>query len=402
MTRRAEAAGRKSPPRAVRKPAPGAGPKAVPRAPKEKGLIRGLVHRAVRDEKAPRVVKRSGRFREPTICERCGAVYRGKTWRAGERSLRTSLVGVAWAVCPACRQVAEGEYFGRVVLRGAYALGHEPDLRRRIAKVAARARYTQPERRIVSIDRTAEAIEVLTTSQKLAHRIVRSIQKAYGGETEFKWTEPQGELYAVWEREEIGATPSPVPPHRRAARRPRRARFDLEIQTRKIELDPRWRDLIEESAARLAERFPEVIRMHVTLRHTLHHRRGIEEVAIVANVREGTIRVLKERPLTLNALHAAFKTLERELGEHQERRRGFLRHSGPRLRGSVERIFREGGYGFILLVEGREAYFHKNSLREIDFLTLEPGDSVEVQVEEGAAGLQASNVYPRSGRGERS
>ena len=388
MTRRAEARGHKPSPRAVRKSAP--------RAPRERGLLRSLVHRAVRDEKAPRVVKHSGPLREPTVCERCGAVYRGKTWRAGERSLRTSIVGVAWAICPACRQVAEGEYYGRVMLKGAYALAHESDLRRRIAKVAARARYTQPERRIVSIERTDEAIEVLTTSQKLAHRIVRSIQRAYRGDAEFKWTEPGGELYAVWERAEETGAAERTPPHRRPLRVARRTPFDLEIQTRHTDLDPRWRDFIEESATRLAGRFPEVLRLHVTLRHAQHHRRGFEEAAAVVNVREGTIRVRKDGPRILDALRAVFKTLERECSEHRQRRRGRERFAGPRLRGSVERIFREGGYGFILLPEGKEEYFHRDSLREIEFQSLEPGDPVEVQVEEGSAGLRASSVYPGS------
>lgn len=386
MTRRAQAAGRKPSPQAVRKSAP--------RAPKEKGLIRGLVHRAVRDEKAPRVVKHTGRLREPTVCERCGAVFRGKTWRAGQRSIRTSLVGAAWAVCPACRQVAEGEYFGRVVLQGPYPLEHESEIRRRIATVAARARYTQPERRVVSIDRTEDSIEILTTSQKLAHRIVRSIQKAYGGEAEFKWTEPHGELYAVWARAEAGAEPDSGPNRRRSARLTRRGTFDLEIQTRHIDLDPRWRDLIEQSAARLAGRFPRVIRMHVTLRHTLHHRRGIEEVAIVTNAPDGVIRVLKEKPRPLDALRAAFRALGRELDEQRGRRRRVVNRPRRRIQGSVMRIFPEDGYGFVLLPEGREAYFHRDALREADFQALQPGDPVEVQVEEGAGGLQALCVYP--------
>jgi cold shock CspA family protein len=357
-------------------------------------LTRGLVHRAVRDEKAPRVVKRTGRPPEPAVCERCGAVYRGKTWRAGERSKRTPLMGVAWTVCPACRQVAAGEYFGRVLVRGAFADAHEAEIRARVAKVAARARYTQPERRIVSMDRTDEGLEVLTTSQKLAHRVARSLEKAFGGEADYHWTEPHGELFAVWQREDAAPAGERVPPHRRSRRQGRRAPVDLEIQTRRIALDPRWRDVIEEEAARLAERFPELIRLHATLSHAAHHRHGAEEVSIVANVPRRALRAAKRGPLMLEALHAAFDGLARELDRYHGTRRSVSKGANPRLMGSIKRIFRDGGYGFIRLPEGREVYFHRNSVRALPWSALVPGIAVELDVEEGEEGPQASQVVP--------
>ena len=390
MTRRASATARKPPRRAA--------PRRAPPAPKGKGLIQSLSRRFARDEKAPRVVKRTGRLPEPTVCERCGAVYRGKTWRAGERSRKTQLAGVHWAVCPACRQVAAGEYFGRVVIRGGFADAHDAEIRTRVERVAARARYTQPERRIVSVDRTEDGLEVLTTSQKLAHRIVRALQKCYGGDTEYHWTEPHGELYAVWERLDPGTPPGGPPAGRRPGRRPRRAPFDLEVQTRNIGLDPRWRDLVDEEAAALAERFPELIRLHVTLRHTPHHRRGAEEATLVASVPDRVVRVAKRESLMLEALHAAFGVIGRELGEYHRERRRFVKGRNPLVRGSIKSIFRDGGYGFIRLPEGREVYFHRNSVHALPWSALRPGLLVEVEVEEGLDGPQASRVYPAGDR----
>jgi cold shock CspA family protein/ribosome-associated translation inhibitor RaiA len=308
-------------------------------------------------------------------------------------------MGVTWTVCPACKQVAAGEYFGRVVIRGAFADTHDAEIRTRLERVAARARYTQPERRIVSVDRTEDGLEVLTTSQKLAHRIARALEKSYGGETEYHWTEPHGELFAVWERHDTGPLRSEAPPHRRTGRRTRRAPFDLEIQTQKVDLDPRWRDLIEEESARLAERFPEVIRLHVTLRHTLHHRRGVEEAAVVANVPRTALRASKREPRMLEALHAVFDSLTRELDRYHRTRRPFVKGPNPRLTGSIKRIFRDGGYGFIRLPEGREVYFHRNSVRALPWEALKPGLAVEVELEEGAEGPQASRVLPLGVRG---
>jgi ribosome-associated translation inhibitor RaiA len=296
------------------------------RASSEKGLIRGHVHRAMRDERAPRVVRQIGRPPEPAVCERCGAVYAAKTWRAGDRALKTPLSGVRWTVCPACRQVAEGEYFGRVVIRGAYAEAHEEAIGARVRGVAARAAYTQPERRIVSMERTEDGLEVLTTSQKLAHRIARSLTKGFGGQTEYHWTEPHGQLFAVWERDDLGAerTPRGRAP-RGGARTAQPGGFDLEIQTRRIRLDPRWRDLIEEEAARFAERFPRLIRLHITMSHDAGHRLGTKQAALVANVPSRTIRVTKQAEQMLDALRAAFRAAERSYTEKRRIRRSRAR-----------------------------------------------------------------------------
>ena len=62
-------------------------------------------------------------------------------------------------------QISDERAFGRVLLRGEYVRQHESDIRKRIANVAERARFTQPERRLVSIEAGREASEVLTTSR---------------------------------------------------------------------------------------------------------------------------------------------------------------------------------------------------------------------------------------------
>src|SRR5512134_3486473 len=115
--------------------------------------------------------------------------------------------------------------------------------------------------------------------------------------------------------------------------------MDLEIQTRHTELDPSWRDLIERSAARLSQRHPEMLRMHVTLRHETHHLRGSEVVSLLANVEGATLRAEKEREDVPDALHAAFAALEVELAHHQRGRRHVTKSPGPRPQGSIKRVF---------------------------------------------------------------
>jgi hypothetical protein len=163
-----------------------------------KGLIRATNRKGTRSGKAAPAERQSGRLSEPAVCERCGSVFSRRAWRRAKVT-DALLKSATWTQCPACKQAARGEYFGRVVICGSYALEHEDAIRRRIVSVEARAQFTQPQRRIVSAQRDGTVLEVLTTSQKLAHRIVNELKKAFRGRAIYKWSD-DGSLYAVWQR----------------------------------------------------------------------------------------------------------------------------------------------------------------------------------------------------------
>ena len=128
-------------------------------------------------------------------------MFSRQTWRRDHPVTHALLGRANWTVCPACKQAAGGEYFGRVLIRGAYAAANEIEIRRRIQNVAERARVSQPERRIVSAERDGTVLEVLTTSQKLAHRIVRELKKACRGRASYAWSDEDGSLFATWQRD---------------------------------------------------------------------------------------------------------------------------------------------------------------------------------------------------------
>jgi ribosomal subunit interface protein len=174
--------------------------------------------------------------------------------------------------------------------------------------------------------------------------------------------------------------------------------MDIEIQTREIDMQPAWRAIIDERLARLAERYPELIRVHVTLRHGRHHLHGMEEVDIVAKFPGITLRAAKQEEEMQAAVHAALDALERQLTHHHEERRHFGKAPGPRPTGKITQLFTDRGYGFIVTDQGEEIYFHRNSLHELNFAALEPGFLVELEIERGAEGLQASRVFPAGER----
>jgi NMD protein affecting ribosome stability and mRNA decay len=163
-----------------------------------KGLIRSLNRIGVRDDKSPQVVRKTLAPHEPTICVRCGAVFIRRTWRHDHALTDEQLERGEWGFCPACVQVAREEAQGRFIIRGAEGRRNEDMIRRRIRNVAARASKTQPERRIVSIDTTGAGLEVLTTSQKLAHRLAHELKKAFGGRVAYNWSD-DGTLFAIWD-----------------------------------------------------------------------------------------------------------------------------------------------------------------------------------------------------------
>ena len=171
---------------------------------KGKGLIRSLNRKGSRSEKKPAGAGKTRRPKEPTICERCGAVFARQTWRRNHPVNHTLLTRATWAVCPGCRQTRAQEYFGRVLVRGAYAAANEEAIRARIENVTDRAQFTQPQRKLVLVERKGAEIEVLTTSQKLAHRIVHELKKAFRGRATYKWSPDDGSLFAVWQRDDVG------------------------------------------------------------------------------------------------------------------------------------------------------------------------------------------------------
>jgi cold shock CspA family protein/ribosome-associated translation inhibitor RaiA len=112
------------------------------------------------------------------------------------------------------------------------------------------------------------------------------------------------------------------------------------------------------------------------------------ELVTVRNAGEGD---LHQRLPTV--VRRAFDATQRQLKKLAERQRGKVKtHPEQAVAGFVIRLFRNGGYGFINSLEGREIYFHKNSLPAAEFNRLEIGTGVKWNEEEGENGPQATVV----------
>lgn len=94
------------------------------------------------------------------------------------------------------------------------------------------------------------------------------------------------------------------------------------------------------------------------------------------------------------AVRRTFDAAQRQLEEYARIRRQDVKHHRQPPQGSVVRLFKDDGYGFIADDQGREIYFHRNSVRDSGFDRLETGARVRFAEERGEDGPQASTVVP--------
>ena len=60
--------------------------------------------------------------------------------------------------------------------------------------------------------------------------------------------------------------------------------------------------------------------------------------------------------------------------------------------GTIKRVFKDRGYGFIRTPEGQEVFFHRTGLRNARLESLTEGDTVEFEVESSPKGPRAINI----------
>jgi cold shock CspA family protein len=94
----------------------------------------------------------------------------------------------------------------------------------------------------------------------------------------------------------------------------------------------------------------------------------------------------------VRAIHDAFGEMRRRLQDYVRRMRGLTKQHEPGLAAKVAKLFPETGHGFLETPDGREIYFHRNSVLDEHFEQLRIGSEVHFAEEPGEKGPQASTV----------
>lgn len=92
------------------------------------------------------------------------------------------------------------------------------------------------------------------------------------------------------------------------------------------------------------------------------------------------------------AIRDAFDAARQKVEHYAMQSRGHVKFHETPSHGRVARVLTGEDCGFIETPDGREVYFHRNSLLEGDFDRLEQGAEVRFTEEQGVEGPQASTV----------
>jgi cold shock protein len=64
------------------------------------------------------------------------------------------------------------------------------------------------------------------------------------------------------------------------------------------------------------------------------------------------------------------------------------------MQGTIKRVIRDRGFGFIRAADGQEVFFHRTGLQQLNFDSLREGEAVEFEMERGEKGPRATSVSP--------
>lgn len=176
----------------------------------------------------------------------------------------------------------------------------------------------------------------------------------------------------------------------------------LQISFRHMEHSEQIEELIRDKAAHLDTFANHIMSCRVVVEPAgQHHRHGnLYEVRIDLTVPGEEIVVTREsgehteyRDIHV-ALRDAFDSARRQLEDYVRRQRGDVKSLEAEPRARVSKLFPKEDYGFLETSDGREIYFHRNSVLHEGFDRLQIGTEVAFVEEAGKKGPQASTVKP--------
>lgn len=132
--------------------------------------------------------------------------------------------------------------------------------------------------------------------------------------------------------------------------------------------------------------------------HHHKHKGNLYHVSIDVKVPGHEISVSREAEHHHNhqdayvAIRDGFEAVYTKLKNLAQQRRGEVKHHEQHDTGKIMQLLPEQDFGLIETMDGREIYFHRNSVVNKNFDALEPGIPVRFHEEMGDKGPKASSV----------
>lgn len=149
-------------------------------------LIRELEH-------DPYHLKR--KIKSPAFCSECGAVFQDGRWSWG-----TAPSGAHKALCPACHRIEDKVPAAFLTLGGDFWADHKDEIMNLIRNYEEREKSEHPLKRIISVEKLEDALEIKFTDAHLARGIGEALHDAYKGELDYHYTDEDIMLRVMWSR----------------------------------------------------------------------------------------------------------------------------------------------------------------------------------------------------------
>ncbi len=178
-------------------------------------------------------------------------------------------------------------------------------------------------------------------------------------------------------------------------------RKPLEITFRHMDPSPALEAVVRERAEKLEKFCDQIIGCRVVVEspHKHHHKGNLHHLRIDVTV-PGAEIVVKRSPDDEHAhedpyvaVRDAFDSVRRRLEDYTRKRRGKVKTHEQAAHGRVTVLEPAQDYGTLETLDGREIYFHRNSLVKADFDDLAIGTELRFVEEAGEKGTQASSVF---------
>ena len=176
----------------------------------------------------------------------------------------------------------------------------------------------------------------------------------------------------------------------------------LEITCKGFDLTPKLRDVVEKYASRLDKVCDHVISCRLIAEHPHDRPEGGNEFRITLLIRmPPNHEVVVKRSTTEGrepealpkVIRDVFQSAARQCREISRLQRNQVkRHPEQETAGIVVRLAPEDDYGFLRALDGRDVYFHRNSVLNGDFNRMTIGTGVRYMEEAGEEGPQATTV----------
>jgi NMD protein affecting ribosome stability and mRNA decay len=128
-------------------------------------------------------------FKEPTLCPRCGLVYRHRRWQKIPDF--DPDLAVERHKCPACRKEEDHYVMGIVYITGGFFETRRDEIINMLNNEEKKEVAHNPLDRIMGIIEEDDGIRVETTSENFAVHLGRMLFNSYGGSVEYKFSDEQ-------------------------------------------------------------------------------------------------------------------------------------------------------------------------------------------------------------------